>query len=60
MLRSESSRLDNDGRPIQDRVEDLGHLKYRRAFQLLQNWIESNLDIYKVGATKNPISPLDR
>lgn len=48
MLRSESSRLDKDGRPIQDRVEDLGHLKYRRAFQMLLSWIESNLDIYKV------------
>ncbi|RKF60397.1 Transcription initiation factor TFIID subunit 5 [Golovinomyces cichoracearum] len=47
MLRSESSRLDKDGRPIQDRVEDLGHLKYRRAFQMLLSWIESNLDIYK-------------
>ncbi|KAI0997624.1 hypothetical protein K3495_g10566 [Podosphaera aphanis] len=49
MLRNESSRLDREGRPIQDRVEDLGHIKYRRAFEMLLNWIDSNLDIYKVG-----------
>lgn len=49
MLRSESSRLDKEGRPIQERVEDFGHLKYRRAFKMLLNWIESNLDVYKVG-----------
>lgn len=54
MLRSESSRLDKDGRPIQDRVEDLGHLKYRRAFKLLLNWIESNLDIYKFELNRLP------
>jgi hypothetical protein len=48
-LRQESAHLDKDGRPIQDRVEDLGEGKYRRAFAMLSNWIEGNLDIYKVG-----------
>jgi hypothetical protein len=34
-LRQESSNLDKDG-------------KYTKAFQLLSNWVDSNLDIYKV------------
>ncbi|CCU80256.1 putative transcription initiation factor TFIID [Blumeria hordei DH14] len=54
MLRHESSRLDKEGRPIQDRVEDLGHLKYRRAFEMLLNWIDSNLDIYKLELNRLP------
>jgi transcription initiation factor TFIID subunit 5 len=48
MLRQESSNLDKDGKPIPERVEDLGTQKYTKAFQLLSNWIDSNLDIYKV------------
>jgi hypothetical protein len=47
-LRQESANLDKDGRPISDRSEDLGDAKYRRAFRLLSNWIEQNLDVYKV------------
>ncbi|KAM0176333.1 hypothetical protein ACHAPF_004984 [Botrytis cinerea] len=47
MLRSESSNLDRDGKPIQERAEDLGTAKYAKGFRLLSNWIESNLDIYK-------------
>ncbi|KAK2630291.1 hypothetical protein QTJ16_001111 [Diplocarpon rosae] len=46
-LRMESSNLDKDGRPIQDRAEDLGNGKYSKAFELLSNWIDQNLDIYK-------------
>jgi transcription initiation factor TFIID subunit 5 len=48
MLRQESSNLDKDGKPIPERVEDLGTQKYTKAFQLLSNWVDSNLDIYKV------------
>ncbi len=48
MLRMESSNLDKDGRPIQERVEDLGNVKYSRGFKLLSDWIDQNLDIYKV------------
>jgi hypothetical protein len=48
MLRLESSNLDRDGKPIQERVEDLGNAKYSRGFRLLSTWIEQNLDIYKV------------
>ncbi|KAF4619018.1 hypothetical protein G7Y89_g14829 [Cudoniella acicularis] len=47
MLRQESSHLDKEGKPINDRVEDLGTTKYSKAFQLLSNWVDSNLDIYK-------------
>ncbi|EHK96255.1 putative Transcription initiation factor TFIID subunit 5 [Glarea lozoyensis 74030] len=47
MLRQESSNLDKDGKPIPERVEDLGTQKYTKAFQLLSNWVDSNLDIYK-------------
>jgi len=47
-LRQESANLDKDGRPISDRSEDLGDAKYRRAFRLLSNWVEQNLDVYKV------------
>lgn len=54
MLRSESSNLDRDGKPIQERAEDLGTAKYAKGFRLLSNWIESNLDIYKV--SKNHFS----
>ena len=48
MLRQESSNLDKDGKPIPERVEDLGTQKWTKAFQLLSNWVDSNLDIYKV------------
>jgi transcription initiation factor TFIID subunit 5 len=48
MLRLESSRLDREGRPIQDRVEDSGTEKYATAYKLLDNWIKQNLSIYKV------------
>ena len=48
MLRLESSNLDRDGKPIQERVEDLGNIKYSKGFRLLSTWIDQNLDIYKV------------
>jgi transcription initiation factor TFIID subunit 5 len=48
MLRLESSNLDREGKPIQDRVEDLGTAKYSRGFRLVSAWIDGNLDIYKV------------
>ncbi|RDL40772.1 Uncharacterized protein BP5553_00751 [Venustampulla echinocandica] len=46
-LRQESSHLDKDGKPIHERVEDLGTAKFARAFHLLSNWVDSNLDVYK-------------
>lgn len=51
MLRLESSRLDREGRPIQERVEDTGTEKYATAYKLLDNWIKQNLSIYKVSCT---------
>lgn len=48
MLRMESSNLDKDGRPVQEGTEALGTAKYARGFALLNLWIDSNLDIYKV------------
>lgn len=51
MLRLESSRLDREGRPIQERVEDTGTEKYATAYKLLDNWIKQNLSIYKVRIT---------
>lgn len=50
MLRLESSRLDREGRPIQDRVEDTGTDKYAAAYKLLDTWIKQNLSIYKVSS----------
>lgn len=54
MLRHESSNLDKDGKPIQERVEDLGNAKYARGFTLLSTWIDQNLDIYKVSLLSQP------
>lgn len=47
VFRQESSHLGPDGRPIQNRVEDMGPLKYKKAFNTLRDWVENNLDIYK-------------
>ncbi|KAM3070427.1 Transcription initiation factor TFIID subunit 5 [Clarireedia jacksonii] len=47
VLRQESANVDRDGKPIQERAEDLGTAKYSKGFRLLSNWIEQNLDIYK-------------
>ena len=49
MLRQESANVDKDGRPILgDRAEDYGADKYRRAFEMLNSYVDSVLDIYKV------------
>lgn len=49
MLRQESSHLDKEGKPIHERVEDFGTMKYAKAYRLFSGWIDQNLDIYKVG-----------
>lgn len=54
-LRRESSHVDKDGRPVLDRVEDLGNEKYQKAFTLLSNWIEGGLDVYKVNSPSRVI-----
>ena len=50
MLRLESANLDKEGKPIQDRAEDFGTAKYTRGYELLTQWIDQNLDIYKVSS----------
>jgi transcription initiation factor TFIID subunit 5 len=51
VFRQETAYLGPDGRPAQ-RSEDPGPKKYLKAFVLLRNWIDNNLDIYKVSATR--------
>ncbi|KAK4148264.1 uncharacterized protein C8A04DRAFT_24066 [Dichotomopilus funicola] len=46
IFRQETAFLGPDGRPAQ-RNEESGPKKYQKAFLLLRNWIENNLDIYK-------------
>lgn len=46
-LRQESAHLDKDGRPIHNRVEELGNIKYTKGYKLLSDWIDQNLDLYK-------------
>lgn len=48
MLRQESANVDKDGRPVGDRAENYGGDKYRRAFEMLNSYVDSVLDIYKV------------
>jgi len=48
VFRQETAHLGPDGRPV-NRNNDPGPKKYLKAFLLLKNWIDNNLDIYKVG-----------
>jgi transcription initiation factor TFIID subunit 5 len=48
IFRQESAHVGSDGRPIHQRVDQLGPKQYLRAFSLLKTWIENNLDLYKV------------
>jgi len=45
-FRVETSNLGPDGRPAQS-TEDNGPKKYLRAFSLLRDWVDNNLEIYK-------------
>ncbi|KAG9231083.1 putative transcription initiation factor TFIID subunit 5 [Amylocarpus encephaloides] len=47
MLRHESTHLDKDGKPIGDRAEDSGTIRYCGDFRRLSTWIDSGLDLYK-------------
>ncbi|KAL6854437.1 WD40 repeat-like protein [Trichoderma novae-zelandiae] len=51
VFRQESKHLGNDGKPVQQ-LAILGPKKYSRAFRLLKDWIENNLDIYKFELSK--------
>jgi transcription initiation factor TFIID subunit 5 len=48
VFRQESRNLGPDGKPVHVKAEDLGAKQYTKAFTLLKNWIDKNLDIYKV------------
>lgn len=47
-LRAESAHVDKDGRPLQDRPDEHGFGKYKKAFSLIRDWAEGLLDVYKV------------
>lgn len=55
VFRRESSDLGPDGRPKHDRVDHLGPKKYAKAFILLKDWVENNLDFYKVNIVHSAI-----
>lgn len=47
-LRAESSQVDKDGRPLKDHPLEHGFAKYSKAYTLIRDWAEGNLDVYKV------------
>lgn len=47
VFRSESKHLGPDGKPIQQ-LANTGPKKYAKSFNLLKEWVENNLEIYKV------------
>lgn len=47
IFRQESKHLGPDGKPLQQ-LANTGPKKYTKAFKLLKDWVENNLDIYKV------------
>lgn len=47
IFRQESKHLGPDGKPLQQ-LNNLGPKKYAKAFNLLKEWVENNLEIYKV------------
>lgn len=48
MFRAESKHLGPDGKPIQQ-LANMGPKKYQKAFKLLKDWVDNNLDLYKAG-----------
>jgi transcription initiation factor TFIID subunit 5 len=51
VFRQESKHLGPDGKPIYQ-LANLGPKKYQKAFGLLREWVENNLDIYKFELSK--------
>ena len=48
VFRDESKNINDEGRPIIDETDVYGPKKYLKAFQLLRDWIENSLQLYKV------------
>lgn len=53
IFRQESKHLGPDGKPIQQ-LANLGPKKYQTAFTLLRDWVDNNLELYKVQMTFLP------
>ncbi|KAG9253106.1 putative transcription initiation factor TFIID 100Kda [Emericellopsis atlantica] len=51
IFRQESKHLGADGKPLQQ-LANMGPKKYAKAFNLLYDWVENNLDIYKFELSK--------
>lgn len=47
MLRRESANTDANGNIVATSIDEIGGKKYGRAFDLVTNWIDNVLDIYK-------------
>jgi transcription initiation factor TFIID subunit 5 len=59
IFRQESKHLGADGKPLQQ-LANMGPKKYAKAFNLLYEWVENNLDIYKVGLPTGMLNVLTR
>ncbi|GAB0134786.1 hypothetical protein EsDP_00003143 [Epichloe bromicola] len=51
IFRQESKHLGADGKPIQQ-LASIGPKKYQKAFRLLKEWVENNLELYKFELSK--------
>ncbi|RCI12451.1 hypothetical protein L249_1148 [Ophiocordyceps polyrhachis-furcata BCC 54312] len=51
VFRQESKHLGVDGKPIQQ-LANMGPKKYHKAFKLLKDWVDNNLDLYKFELSK--------
>ncbi|KAL8282623.1 hypothetical protein RB597_010042 [Gaeumannomyces tritici] len=46
-FRRESAHVSSDGRPIHRRVQDMGPNRFLQSFNMVRDWVENNLDVYK-------------
>lgn len=51
VFRQESKHLGPDGKPLQQ-YANLGPKKYTKAFSILRDWVENNLELYKFELSK--------
>jgi transcription initiation factor TFIID subunit 5 len=60
IFRQETAHLGPDGRPAQ-RNDESSPKRYLKGFALLRDWIDNNLDIYKVcdHHQRHEIAPVD-
>jgi hypothetical protein len=48
VFREESRNINDEGRPIPNENTPFAPQKYQKAFDLLKNWVDNNLSVYKV------------